>query len=308
MTDPITDPITDPVAELAPPDRAERERALICLNLVTEPGDRRIAARVRRSGPVTAWRQVRLELSIDDHRLAAEALRVQLRDAVEQAAEHGITALALGRDRYPTTLLELGAPPLALWAQGNLDLLADLPRRSVAVVGSRAATSYGERVATEWSHQLAQSGVVVVSGGAYGIDAAAHRGALASGTGRTVIVSAGGLDRPYPAGNQGLFERVAEAGGLVLSEAAPGRGPTRARFLVRNRVIAALSGGTVVVEAARRSGSINTAEWCRTLARPLMAAPGPVTSATSTGVHELIRGGAGLVMTVEDILAALPPH
>lgn len=183
-------------------------------------------------------------------------------------------------------------------------------RGDIAIVGSRAATPYGEHVAADWSHQLAQRSVVVVSGGAYGIDAAAHRGALAASTagatGRTVIISAGGLDRPYPAGNHRLFERAAATGSLLLSEAPPGRAPTRTRFLTRNRLIAGLTSGTVVVEAARRSGAINTAEWCRTLGRDLMAVPGPVTSATSTGVHELLKAGARMVTTVEDILMALP--
>ena len=326
MTDPLADPAgsalssaehaparreATSVAEPVPPvdeaaDRTDLERALICLNLVTKQGDRRIAARVRRFGALTALAQLHLELSLANDLATPEALRDRAEDAVDHAAEVGITPITLGSDRYPTALAELAEPPLVLWAQGNLELLADLPQRAVAVCGSRAATAYGEHVATDWSHQLAHRGALVVSGGSYGIDAAAHRGALATGTGRTVLISAGGLDRPHPAGNAGLFERVAATGGLLLSEAAPGRAPTRSWFLARNRLIAALSAGTVVVEAARRSGAINTADWCRTLARPVMAVPGPVTSATSTGVHELIKTGARLITSVEDIIAALP--
>lgn len=320
MTDPLADPAGSALPDSEPtpsaaghapssvdgPNPDELVWALICLNLVTEPGDRRIAARVRRSGALVALRQLHLELSIASDLATPEALRDRAEDAVAHGAESGISVITLGSDRYPSTLLELTEPPLALWAQGNLDLLAELPHRAIAVCGSRAATSYGEHVATGWSHQLAHRGLTIVSGGAYGIDAAAHRGALATGTGRTVIVSAGGLDRPYPAGNSTLFERTATAGGLLLSEAAPGQAPTRTRFLARNRLIAALSAATVVVEAAHRSGAINTASWCGTLARPLMAVPGPVTSATSTGVHHLIKTGASLVTDVQDVIAALP--
>ena len=149
------------------------------------------------------------------------------------------------------------------------------------IVGARAATPYGEHVTAELAYGLARRDVVVVSGGAYGIDAAAHRAALAAG-GQTVVVSAGGLDRPYPPGNATLYDRAAETG-LVVSESPPGCAPQRHRFLTRNRLIAALSTGVVVVEAAARSGAMNTAGHCRTLGRPLMAVPGPVTSPMSVG-------------------------
>jgi DNA processing protein len=196
-------------------------------------------------------------------------------------------------------------PPLALWARGPLEL-ASVGVRSAGLVGSRAATSYGEQVSSELAYGLAGAGVVVVSGGAYGIDAAAHRAALAAG-GPTVLVSAGGLERPYPPGNARLFAQVAESG-LVLSESPPGCAPQRRRFLTRNRLIAALGTGTVVVEAARRSGARNTAGHCITLGRPLMAVPGPVTSPMSRGCHDLIRDEqhpAILVGSVEDVLAVV---
>jgi DNA processing protein len=146
----------------------------------------------------------------------------------------------------------------------------------------------------------------VVSGGAYGIDAAAHRAALAA-EGATVLVSAGGLDRAYPPGNAGLFERVADSG-LVVSESPPGAAPQRRRFLTRNRLIAALSTGTVVVEAAARSGATNTAMHCVDLGRPLMAVPGPVTSAMSVGCHRLLAADtrrAELVTGVDDVLVLI---
>lgn len=194
-------------------------------------------------------------------------------------------------------------PPLALWVRGSGQLGA-VGFRSVAVVGSRAATGYGEHVASEFSYGLAQRDVVVVSGGAYGIDAAAHRGALAAG-GCSVLVSAGGLDRPYPSGHRHLYDRTAEQG-LLVSERPPGSAPHRQRFLSRNRLIAALGTATLVVEAAHRSGALNSAGYARDLGRPVLAVPGPVTSAMSAGCHRLIQRDdepARLVTSVADVLA-----
>jgi DNA processing protein len=174
-------------------------------------------------------------------------------------------------------------PPLALWVRGEarLDELLD---RAVAIVGSRASTAYGEHVAGEFAYQLAERDWTVISGGAYGIDAAAHRGALAA-DGPTVAVLACGVDRPYPSGNGPLLARIADGRGLLVSEFPPGAAAHGHRFLVRNRLIAAFSRGTVVVEAAARSGATATAHRARTLGRPVMAVPGPVTSAMSVGCH-----------------------
>lgn len=193
-------------------------------------------------------------------------------------------------------------PPLALWARGQVPL-ADVGVRSVGMVGARASTAYGDHVTADLAFGLARAGVTVVSGGAHGIDAVAHRAALAA-EGTTVLVSAGGLDRPYPPGNADLFERVA-ATGLLVSESPPGCAPFRSRFLTRNRLIAALSTGVVVVEAALRSGALNTARHCTDLGRPLMAVPGSVTSAMSGGCHWLLRkeeAGAILVSSVAEVL------
>lgn len=193
-------------------------------------------------------------------------------------------------------------PPLALWVRGN-GQLATVGVRSAALVGSRAASPYGDRLAAEFGYGLARQDVVVVSGGAYGIDAAAHRGALAA-DGESVLVSAGGLDRPYPAAHRNLYDRIAEQGVLV-SERPPGSAPHRQRFLSRNRIIAALGGVTVVVEAGQRSGALNTAGYARNLGRPLLAVPGPVTSAMSVGCHRLLQRDdepAHLVTSVADIL------
>ena len=177
-------------------------------------------------------------------------------------------------------------PPLALWVRGpaRLDELVD---RSVAIVGSRASTAYGEHVAAELGHQLGERGWTVVSGGAYGIDAAAHRGALAAEA-PTLAVLACGVDRPYPAAHGALFHRIAETG-LLVSEWPPGCAPLRHRFLVRNRLIAALTRGTVVVEAAARSGAQATARRAQDLGRQVLVVPGPVTIAMSVGCHELLR-------------------
>jgi DNA processing protein len=180
-------------------------------------------------------------------------------------------------------------PPLALWLRGpgRLDDLAD---RSVAVVGSRASTAYGEHVAAELGHQLGERGWTVVSGGAFGIDAAAHRGALAAEAPTMAVLSCG-VDRPYPAAHGALFHRIAETG-LLVSEWPPGSAPLRHRFLVRNRLIAALTRGTVVVEAAARSGAQATARRAQELGRAVLVVPGPVTSAMSVGCHELLRDEA----------------
>lgn len=194
-------------------------------------------------------------------------------------------------------------PPLALWVRGAGDLSA-VGTRSIAIVGSRAATAYGEHLASEFAYGLAREDVVVLSGGAYGIDAAAHRGVLAA-DGPSVLVSAGGLDRPYPSGNGNLYARTAEQGVLV-SERPPGSAPHRQRFLSRNRLIAALGTATLVVEAGLRSGALNTAGYARDLGRPVLAVPGPVTSAMSAGCHRLIRRDddpARLVTSVTEVLA-----
>jgi DNA processing protein len=177
-------------------------------------------------------------------------------------------------------------PPLALWVRGA-GSLEELVDRSVALVGSRASTAYGEHVAAELAHGVGERGWTTVSGGAFGIDAAAHRGALAASA-PTVAVLACGIDRAYPAAHSALFSRVLEEG-LLVSEWPPGCAPLQHRFLVRNRLIAGLTRGTVVVEAAARSGALATGNRARDLGKAVMAVPGPVTSAMSVGCHELLR-------------------
>lgn len=301
------------------------------LSRVAEPAHIGLWAFVQAVGPVEAVAAIRAGTAPPDVLGATAARRVGtdpeadldaadrcgVRLVMPESAEWPHFAFAAlertARDRAATyhagqrTHRESGEPipPLALWARGPLDL-APVGVRSAGLVGSRAASAYGEQVSAEFGYGLAGAGVVIVSGGAYGIDAAAHRAALAAG-GPTVLVSAGGLERPYPPGNATLFARVAESG-LLLSESPPGCAPQRRRFLTRNRIIAALGTGTVVVEAARRSGARNTARHCITLQRPLMAVPGPITSVMSLGCHDLIRDDrnpALLVSSVEDVLAVV---
>lgn len=213
-----------------------------------------------------------------------------------------------GQPGWPRGADLLGdAAPFCLWFRGGRDGPADWDAalaRSVALVGARASTDYGTRVASDLAAGLVDRRFAVVSGGAYGIDAAAHRGALAAG-GTTVAVMAGGVDRLYPAGNRDLLERVLADGGAVVSEVPPGSMPSRTRFLQRNRVIAAVSGATVVVEAAWRSGSLSTAAHAARLNRPVGAVPGPITSMASAGCHRLMREHAAVCVTDADEVAEL---
>ncbi|WP_432541275.1 DNA-processing protein DprA [Kineococcus sp. SYSU DK002] len=219
--------------------------------------------------------------------------------------------LVPGDAEWPTTLADLDVDttgerplgaPFCLWVRGPADL-ADATRRSAALVGSRAATAYGQHVAAELAVGLSDRGFAVVSGGAFGIDAAAHRSALAV-EGVSVAVLACGVDRSYPAGNAALLARLARTGALV-SEVPPGATPTRWRFLERNRLIAALTRGTVVVEAAWRSGALSTADRAERLLRPVGAVPGPVTSAASAGCHRLLRERGAVCVTSADEVAEL---
>jgi len=225
---------------------------------------------------------------------------------IASACRGDIRLVCPGDPEWPDPLDQLGpARPYALWLRGNADLSASC-RRSVSIVGSRAATGYGAHVAGEIAADLAEQGWTVVSGGAYGVDAAAHRGALAA-RGTTIAVLACGVDYAYPAGHAELFTNIA-AHGLVISEWPPGRHPGRVRFLTRNRTIASLTCGTVIVEAGERSGALNTARHAADLGKPLMAVPVPVTSAQSAGCHRIIREwGASCVTRAADVIDLLTP-
>ncbi|MGW2421725.1 DNA-processing protein DprA [Streptomyces sp. NPDC001709] len=232
--------------------------------------------------------------------LVARARRAEPGRDLAVAGEAGARFVGPGDAEWPGQLDDLGdARPIGLWVRGRPSLRM-WALRSVAVVGARACTEYGTHVAATLAGGLAERGWVVVSGGAYGIDGAAHRGALAA-RGATVAVLACGVDRPYPRGHAALIDRIAEQG-LVIGELPPGDHPTPSRFILRNRVIAALTRGTVVVEAAHRSGSLATARAAQRLGRFTMGVPGPVTSALSAGVHELLRGEAVLVTDAADVV------
>ena len=295
--------------------------ALVALARVVEPGSRVVRAALRTWSAVEVWDRLRSGHALPGHSPAALAGilgRAQGHDPardLERSHEAGGRVLCPGDEEWPkeldwpaevmaaATVADLAAP-WALFVRGPHHLGA-VAAASVALVGARAATAYGTHVAGELGHGLAEAGLAVVSGGAYGIDGAAHRGALAAQGAPTVAVLACGLDVAYPRGHDRLLAQVGTEG-LLVSELPPGSSPTRVRFLVRNRIIAALSRGTVVVEAALRSGSLSSAARAGELQRQVMAVPGPVTSAQSAGCHALLRSGAATCVTsVAEVLEQL---
>tara|TARA_A100001388_G_scaffold228391_1_gene179915 strand:- start:2478 stop:3707 length:1230 start_codon:yes stop_codon:yes gene_type:complete len=301
---------TSPEADPACTDENVHRRARIALAAVCEPGEAGLADVIDSDGPTAT---VAALLDADRQRPKmprADALRRRLEELdldalIDRGRDIGARVVVPGDGQWPGRMNELRAHrPLALWCWGEAD-----PRlmalRSVAIVGARACTRYGEWVAREWSAELAQDDVTVISGGAYGIDSAAHRGALAV-DGVTICVLAGGVDTPYPRGNEGLFAEIVDRG-LLVSEAPPGETVRRRRFLTRNRLIAALASATCVVEAAHRSGSVTTASNAAELNRPVLAVPGSVTSEKSRGTHRLVHEGvAMLAADVSDVRAVLP--
>jgi DNA processing protein len=284
-------------------DHCEGDRhALHQLAHVVEPGDRRLGSIVWREGPHRALDHIRRSPSMGG--LAARLVDLGERSPCELADAVGARIITPIDDEWPTQLHQLGdARPLALWVHGAAHLRTMLVR-SVAFVGARAATNYGERVCAQWVGHCCDNAITVVSGGAYGIDGAAHRAALAAG-GMTVAVLATGVDVPYPLGHAALFAQIADAG-LLMSEHPPGATARRQRFLTRNRIIAAATRATVVVEAALRSGTTSTANAAAALHRPVLAVPGPVTSAMSAGCHQLIADGQAAIAThISDVVMAL---
>ncbi|MEV6337977.1 DNA-processing protein DprA [Nocardia vinacea] len=210
----------------------------------------------------------------------------------------GLRQLEPGRDRD-------GAVPLVLWVRGPRSL-SESSERAIAVVGARCSSGYGEHVTGEIVGDLAAQGWTIVSGAAFGIDGMAHRAALAVGA-PTIAVLACGVDRPYPAQHERLLAEIAETG-LVISEYPPGTGAHKNQFLARNRLIAALADGVLVIEAGLRSGARNTVKWARRLSRPALAIPGPVTAASSAGCHRMIREGEALLVTrAEEVIDEAGP-
>jgi DNA processing protein len=266
-------------------------RALVAWSRLAEPGDEVAARLVQEHGALAALERV-LGAASGTERFAARADHLDIDADLEAADWRGARVVVAGDPDWPRGLDDLDAPPYCLWVLGP-----GLPQvtRSVAVVGARVATAYGIRIAEELGAGLAARGYAVVSGGAYGIDGAAHRGALAV-EGTTIAVLAGGINRVYPSGHRELIEHIATVG-AVVSEVPPSTAPLRTRFLTRNRLIATMTTGTVVVEAAARSGSLNTARWARDHHRVVGVIPGPVTSVQSTGCHQWIRDGYGTLVT-----------
>jgi DNA processing protein len=289
----------------------EERLARLALSRVAEPGSLAVHRALEAVPATEVWASLRAGVPLGQlGQVALDGMASRMegyapeRD-LERLGDLGGRVLCPGDDEWPEGLdwdpevmtgdVKQMAPPWALMVRGPHDL-GPVTATSVAVVGARAATTYGSDVAGELAFALSEAGVAVVSGGAYGIDGAAHRGALSARSAPTVAVLACGPDIAYPRGHDRLLAQVAESG-LVVSEVPPGASPTRVRFLVRNRVVAALTRGTVVVEAALRSGSLSTAGRAADLGRTVMAIPGPVTSAQSAGCHELIRSGKAVLVT-----------
>lgn len=296
------------------PEDSQHRRARMLLTSWSEPGDDDLVAHVAAVG---AARVVDEILTATSPLRRAAGMRTRIRDArgsvdalvgpvEEQADRCGARFIMPGDAEWPTQLDDLlTRAPLGLWVAGAAQLRR-LAAFSLAMVGARAATPYGEGIAREMAAELAAVQWTVISGGAFGIDAAAHRGAL-NAQGTTVCILAGGVDVPYPRAHESLIARIREQG-LLVSETPLGGAPMRQRFLTRNRVIAALSRGTVVIEAALRSGSGTTAREAHALGRAVMAVPGPVSSPQSAGCHALIRDiGAHLVTGSRDVLRHVDP-
>ncbi|MEU3461811.1 DNA-processing protein DprA [Streptomyces sp. NPDC006733] len=281
--------------------------ARAALTRIADPGDeivgtwlrdrdpREVVAELRAGGPLPGAGEQRTA----GYRIRAGAAPDPAADLAAVEALGG-RFVCPGDTDWPAQLDDLGAGrPYGLWVRGRPKLRM-WALRSVAVVGARACTDYGAHMAARLGAGLAEAGWVVVSGAAYGVDGAAHRGAL-SAAGGTVAVLACGADVPYPRGHADLISRIAERG-LIVGELPPGSHPTRSRFVLRNRVIAALTRGTVVVEAQHRSGSLITARRARELGRLTMGVPGPCTSGLSAGVHELLRNEAALVTDAAEVV------
>lgn len=301
-----------------PGDGCEDDRLVRAhLSRVAEPGDRalpgddepgrrrQLLERLRDGRGPEVWqtRHARLEEPTTDF--------------VARAARSGVGLLVPEDPGWPDGLRDLrhlpvregpdGGAPVCLWLRGALPAAGDAPP-AVGVVGSRACSAYGQHVAEDLAAGLVTRGWTVVSGAAYGIDAAAHRGALALGEEAvvpTVAVLAGGAERASPAGHEQLLRRVVDCGGAVVSEVPPGTRPAAYRFLLRNRLIAAWGLGVVVVEASHRSGALNTARTAADLSRHVAAVPGPVTSTMSVGTNRLLRDGAACVTGADDVVGLL---
>ncbi len=298
------------LAEQIPGERMAR----VALSMIAEPDDAATGRVLARAGGVETLRLVESDDAVPGlARADAMIWREHLRSRIEPGLVGGVAKLQGGEfrilipsdDEWPTALNDLGdRAPYLLWARGATSFLTTAVSDRVTITGARASSGYGEHVTTELAMGMADEERIVVSGGAYGIEAAAHRAALAAG-GHTIAVQASGLDRPYPNAHTELLSRIGDVG-LLLSEVPPGTNPTKHRFAARNRLMAALSGATVITEASIRSGSRVTVLEARGLGRGIGAVPGPITSAASSGPNELLkRGVAWLITESSDVTALL---
>ncbi|MGI9824384.1 DNA-processing protein DprA [Agromyces sp. Marseille-Q5079] len=299
---------------------SDERTARMALATVSEPADVITGTLVARVGPIETLALLEsrtgLPSGIDPaegelwrRRLAARLNPDEPDRVAARMEQHQLRMITPDDAVWPAELRHLGSTtPLVLWLRGDPAPLSAPLEERVTMVGARAATSYGDHIAGELATDLVGRGKVIVTGGAYGIDAAAIRAVMATAPGRVVVVLASGLDRPYPAGHEDLFPHVAATGGLLVSELPPGSAPTKWRFLQRGRLLAALGGATIVVEAGPRSGSLYVASIANALGRPVAAVPGPLTSPTSAGTHRLIKDGfAQLVVNADDVLALTDP-
>ena len=278
--------------------------ARMALSALSEPDDKTLARAVAEHGAAATFERVCAGAG-SLVRFAGRLAALDVERLAHMAQALGARILIPGDDEWPVGLDDLAAPPHCLWVRGK-GSLHSTSTSGIAIVGSRLATPYGAGQTYEIAADLAARGYPVVSGAAKGIDAAAHRGALA-GRGVTHAVLACGVDRVYPAEHADLLARIMESG-TVVTEAAPGRAPTRSRFVMRNRLIATMTRGTFVAEADLRSGSLNTARHALEHSREVAVLPGPVTSMLSSGCHQLIRErGAILVTDAQEVLDALTP-
>ena len=292
----------DEVAKRLPDDPWTRDAdrlARIALSVLVEPGDDVVGPALWSLGPRAALARA---VGIGRIRGGGGGGNTNaVMAAIINARHHGIGLMTIGDVGWPEQLGDLA--PYALWTKGDVALLGGAEGMT-SITGSRAATGYGEHVTMEIASSLAEAGQTVVTGASYGIDGMAIRATL-SMHGKTVAVLAGGLDSYYPAGHEALIRHVGESG-LLISDTAPGAAPNRARQTSRRRIIAALSGCTVVVEAGMRSGALEVASEARRLHRDVCAVPGPVTSAASAGTNGMIANGtARLVMNAQDVMQGL---
>lgn len=310
-------------------DNYQYRLACACWSRITEAGDSAADLLLNELGPVAALQIARRAAGDDPGRwhtyLPVELLRrtgddiwgksfsrwrgrLEVLDlpALEKMLSRGRFQLVTRRDAdWPAVFNNLSYAPWALWALGDTSLLNDNSDKTVAMVGARAVSNLGHDIATELAWRCAGEGMTLVSGGAYGVDRLVHQACLRAKT-PTISLLAGGLDRPYPASNSEMFKEIARSG-LLLSQYPPGARPTRWRFLDRNRLIAALSGATVVIQAGFRSGALNTARHSMELGRQVGAVPGPINQCEWAGSNQLIRDGATLISGAEDILEMIAP-